>query len=480
MRAAALCVLFLAFCLPGWCDEPGAGEFDFGFVASRYRDAGGELRFKVLGPFVEAANSEGGASLWAVRPLFSGVYDPVAERLKQEYLWPVGAAKAFKTEREWRILLLFYLDYDFTDPHSRYHARLLPIYFQGRDIHKQSYFAIFPLGGSVHDFLGRDEINFFLFPLWDDNRINEVRTRDILWPIYSRTVGDGIYRFRVFPFYGRSMEKDRMEKRFLMWPFWTWAHYKFRGSYGTGYVVWPLWGHIDLSDQKTWFFLPPLIRFSWGQQQNYGYCPWPFVQWSSGRTRKFYLWPLWGHKTARGIKSSFFLWPVFYTERIDRGDQIGQRFLAMPIVQSEIRTQREKDAAGRPVVVSRYHKVWPLLSYQQEGADRRFRFLELWPLRSTGPVERSWAPLWTLYSHTGVGPNVDDELLWGLARRRLRDGKMYSYSVFPVVSWQRDRRAGDAREWSLFKGLLGYRRDGTQKSFRVLYFLRFGGKEKPS
>ena len=51
-------------------------------------------------------------------------------------------------------------------------------------------------------------------------------------------------------------------------------------------------------------------------------------------------------------------------------------------------------------------------------------------------------------------------------------------SLWPLWYWQRDDRIRAEREWSVLHGLLGYRREGTQKSFRVLYLLRFGGKEK--
>ena len=118
------------------------------------------------------------------------------------------------------------------------------------------------------------------------------------------------------------------------------------------------------------------------------------------------------------------------------------------------------------------------MSYMQEGGNKRFRVLELWPLRNTGPVEREYAPIWTLYTHTLMGDSYDDELLWGLYRCRKRGADYRSVSLFPVVSWTRDDRDGNRREWSVLKGLLGYKRDGTQKSVRVLYLLNFGGKEK--
>ena len=57
---------------------------------------------------------------------------------------------------------------------------------------------------------------------------------------------------------------------------------------------------------------------------------------------------------------------------------------------------------------------------ERVGDQSRFRTLLLWPLRHTAPVEREYAPLWTIYQHTRAGANTDDEVLWGLFRHQRR------------------------------------------------------------
>ena len=177
-------------------------------------------------------------------------------------------------------------------------------------------------------------------------------------------------------------------------------------------------------------------------------------------------------------RSAFFLWPIFRTERLDRGDAYSRRFMAVPFYYSEVRKQHPRDSTFKPKVVSRYHKLWPLMSYEREDDNKRFRCLDLWPLRNTGSVEREYAPIWTLYSHSVVGGSCDDELLWGLYRNRKRGNDFRSVSLFPLASWTRDDRDTERREWSLLKGLVAYEQEGTQTSWRVLYFLRIGAKEK--
>ncbi|MFH0953576.1 MAG: hypothetical protein V1873_04535 [Verrucomicrobiota bacterium] len=473
----AAAAFLLAVPVRGAGTEPRT--FDWGFIASRQVDVNGDLRLKLLGPFFESAVSTNGLLFWAFRPVYGSVRDPADQHAVKDILWPVAYDLQFRNEHGWRFLLAFYKNFDVTVPEPRYRFWILPIYFQGRDKHGQSYVGVFPLGGQVNEILGRDEATFFLFPLTMYSSINKVETRDVLWPIYSRTEGKGIYRFRVFPFYSRAIHRDLWEKRFILWPFWTWAHYHYPRSSGTGYIVFPLWGHFDLQDQKAWLVFPPLFRFSWGQRMNYSYCPWPFFQMSSGEIEKLYFWPLWGRKTMPGLKTTFFLWPIFRTEKVDRGDAVARRFMAVPFVQTEVLTKRPEAKGEKGEVVSRYFKLWPLFRYQREGSARHFRFLELWPLRHTAPVERCYAPLWTLYSHAAVGDSVGNEVLWGLYRSSRRGSEERSVSLFPLAEWSRDSRGEGRREWAVLKGLVGYRREGTQRTLRVLYWpVHFGPKEK--
>ena len=469
-------VLFLSFPVAQASSPDQPLEYDWGPLVSRHTDVNGDLRFRFLGPFFEWAQSPQGDRLWAVRPFHGSAWDAKAERKVSEFLWPIEQGKRFRNEFSRRFLLAYYLDYDTTAPKSQYHFWILPLYFQGRDIHGKNYLALFPIGGSIRDFLMRDKIYFVLFPLYAYSSINEVKTYDALWPIYSKTEGKGIKKFRIFPFYGRNLHRGWFEKRFVLWPIWTWGKYRMPGSSGSGYVVFPLWGHMKLEDQESWLFVPPFVRFSKGQRLNYVYC-WPFFVKRSGEVEQLYFWPLWGRKSMKGCRTSFFLWPIFRTERLDRGNEVGKRFLALPFLQSEIRRDRTNVVDGKKVVTYRYRKLWPLCSYIEDRDSKRFRFLDLWPLKDTAPVERCYAPFWTLYVHLRHGDAYSDEALWGLFRRQREGTRVYDVSLFPLFSWRRDDRDDGTRQWSVLKGLIGYKREGAQRTVRLLYFIRMENQE---
>lgn len=478
-RSALLLGLLLATSFEAAGDPPR--EFDWGPLASRQIDINGDVRFRLLGPIVERTTSVRDQQLSAFRPLYSRATDPESGWEFHDYLWPLGLSKSIGDEYEWRFTLAYYWNHDTTSEDPRRRFWLFPILFWGRSADHETYRAVFPLGGRIEDVLLRDEVFFILFPLYARSELGPIESKSWLWPVVSRTEGKGIYRFRLFPFYGRAKHREEFRKRFIMWPIWTSSEFYYPSSSGSGYILFPLYGHMDLSDQESWLFLPPFFRFTRSERLNLTYCPWPFFQKTSGETEKLYLWPLWGRKRTPGTRSGFVLWPLYLSWDVDRGGTVTHRRQLTPFWHASADRLRLSTGEESEEVASSYKKLWPVFSAQREGESYRYRALELWPMRKNyGSIERGWAPLWTVWSRAGNAEGWDTEFLWGLYRRQRQGAGFNRVSLFPLVSWERDDRPGEtpSREWSLLKGLVGYRREDTQRSFRVLYFLTFGGKNE--
>ncbi len=449
-------------------------------MASRLTDIDGRERLRVLGPLYERAVSADG-DLRAVRPFWAHENQLTNGWSRDDYLWPLGFGKEFNREHTVQFGLVRWTDFDVGDPESRYRFWLFPLYFQGRDAKGQDYTAVFPLGGSIHEFLMQDEIDFALFPVWLRHSVNGIGTDNVLFPIYAHTDEKGIYRDRVFPLYGYLKHRGQFEKRFILWPFWTQARYDYRQSQGYGYVFFPFWGHIRLTDQEQWMVLPPLFRFARGQQMNETLAPWPFFQYQSGKRRRLYLFPFYGRKSWPERDRMFVLWPVGWRFKSTAGDSTVRNYRVLPFFYYDTRRLRHP-AAGEDDLRARRFECWPLASWQRAGEDRQFQCLDLWPGRDPEPVARSWAPLWTLAGYRARGEDSDLEVLWGLLRRAHRDGAMSRTSLFPLVEWERDRRDGaDAHAWSVLKGLIGYERAERASTVRLLYVIRIHrGETAPS
>jgi hypothetical protein len=413
-----------------------------------------------LFPFYDNAQTAQG-SFFAVRPFYSHTVIETGEI--RDYFWPLYSRKEFKDEQSSRAMFFWYTHkFPGKEASPRDRNWLLPVYFQGRDVNGKGYFALFPLGGTIKEFLGRDEIMFVLFPVYGNSRINEVKTTSVFWPIYSRTRGEGIQRDRVFPIYGKSVLDGKYEKHFVCWPFWTSAEYFYPGDSGKSWLLFPICGRSKLEHERTVWVIPPFFRFTKGDRQDRILCPWPFFQKMDSKWHdKFYIWPLWGEdQYADGLNHrTFLLWPFLWSEKTEQSGLTKVRRMALPFLYFERGFLREEgvEKDDRKVVFN-YWKIWPLMSWQREDQVSRFRMLELWPIKNSPPVERNWAPLWTLYKRTNADGIVRKDVLW--------------------FAWHSENEPLiERKEWSLLKGLLAYKGEGQKKSYRFLYFMRLGDGE---
>ncbi len=465
--------------------EAGTNRLDWAPLVSRDTDVTGAARRRMLGPFFEERQAADGKSLWAIHPLVSTIRDPSDQRSETDVVWPLLISKRHRDFWQWRFAVLgLYRDYDVTDAESRYGMWFLPVYFQGRDQDRQPYLAVFPLGGKISGLLLWDRVWFVLFPLYGHAEIGEVTTDAYLWPFYMTTRAPDIRRASVFPFYGYSARANDFEKRYVLWPFWTSGRYFYEKSQGSSWILFPLLGHIKLSDQESWMFLPPFTRFSRGKSLRQVNCPWPIFQYAAGDIEKLYFWPVVGYKVIGDTETAFLFWPIGITSRQATPQGVNRRYFMVPILYSETLTRRDPapadpaaaQAAGAAgpgeVIASRKFKLWPLFIYRRAGSQSFFGFPSLFPYRDYDMIERNYAPLWTLYSHATGGEVTEDELLWGLVQYRRSSAGLLQTSLFPLFSVEREQR-GAGVEWSVLKGLIGRERDGDRMRLRLLYFFRW-------
>jgi len=450
---------------------------DLGPLYYRGAGVGGTARQTAGGPVFESLRAPSGPAFAAVRPLYSRVSNLPRDRALCEVLWPIGVFQSRGDERAWRVLTVFGFQADAGDPSARRFTWVLPVVFTGRDADGRGYFALFPLGGQVRDILTYDSATFALFPLYAHTRQDDAEAHHVLWPLLSWGGGDGTRHVRVFPLYGESEHEGRWRKRFVCWPVWTSARYAYPGSEGGGFILFPLFGHAAVGDEtETWMVLPPFFRYSRGPRHTALNAPWPFVRYETGVLERFYLWPLWGRRTIGPVRSWFALWPIVSGERIERRSETAKRFLLLPFVQHETVHAVDPAAGEAAAPHERNLKLWPLFRYERRGEDRRWRILDLWPLKHADSIDRNYAPFWTLARHAEVDGTREDEVLWGLYRRRREEDGARSLSLFPLYASSCADAAGAEEvesEWRVLMGLLGCRREGLRRTWRLLYWLRW-------
>ncbi len=447
---------------------------DWGPLYSRMTDLEGRDRQRILGPLLERSLGPTNQTLHAVRPLYAREREATGWT-HHDLLYPLGTGSTLGNDTEWRVLVGWYQDYDTSNPASAWRLMVLPIYFQGRTREGDHYFAIFPIGGTIGDFLFRDRIDFALFPLWMRSEVRGIETVNWLFPVFARTDDPRLRQLRIFPFYGRTQRRDYYRKRFVLWPIWTDAVWTYRNSHGRGFVFFPFYGRLQLSDQSSWMVFPPFFRHSWSAQLSSGFYPWPFVQVESGTREKFYLWPLFGYRAQAGYRYRFLLWPLIHQTRTDRGDRDLHTFKALPFVYHETERIRYPDPSRKAPPPAGRFELWPLGAWDRPSAGpERVRVPDLWPGRNMPAIDRSWAPWWTLYRLDRRGPDADSEALWGFYRHIRRGDQASHLSLFPLFERTRDERAGTSHaSWSILKGLLAREEDDGRARVRLLYVFTF-------
>lgn len=447
-----------------------APVYDAGCIVSDRSDLYGHAQFRALGPLVEWTR-DGTTSLSGIRPFYTLERD-ARDREVLDVLWPLATFRWWEGETDWRVLVAFGSIAKNTDPDSARHAWLFPVLFWGRDAEGRNYQALFPIGGTIREFMGRD-VSFVLFPLYSHSTLNDLETQNFLYPLISWTTGDNLHKFRVFPLYGRSVKKDDYDKRFVMWPFWTSAHYSRPGVRGSGFVLFPFYGHLKLENQESWMVLPPLNRWTKSKKQTGGYFLWPFIHIGSGETDRLQVWPLGGYKRTANETTRFALWPIVQSRHTARPAGDANYFRIFPLYYSFRQTVTNTVSGMEPC---RSVCLWPLFDYDRTGDRARVRVIDLWPPQNTPGIERNLAPLWTLYRFERTPRGQEHEILWGLAHWERTASGVKSGSVFPVATWATDGAAGTVRRWDVLKGLVGYERHGNARRFRALYLFTWGAK----
>jgi len=219
---------------------------------------------------------------------------------------------------------------------------------------------------------------------------------------------------------------------------------------------------------------------------------WPFVghrvDRNKGQEAMWYFWPFVGRRTGEQIDGRYF-WPVYTTERRGKshrvkfvwpigwwnraeieGEEFGEFYIA-PVFSSQWRGGRED---GR-----RSWMVWPLVKYRREkDGEVAVEFPSLLPRLHFGPWERNYAPFFRLFEYHR---SAEGKRSWRVFRRLIRvdRGPEDRYiEVTPLFRFSSHGGEKPESGWSVLKGLVGSERRAGRKSWRFLYFLRTGGREK--
>lgn len=441
-------------------------------VDYRRSDATDYTSLSLLGPFL-SFERKGSEREYALRPLYFRAADPEEEISFSELLYPVGSRKDGPEHTSFQGVRLLSYDADEREGGKEKEFMLFPFLFSGTSPDGEDYFAFFPIGGKLVDKFWRDEIRFALFPIYGRTERKGTVVTNILWPVFAKVEGEREKGIKLWPLYGASRKEGVYEKRFFLWPVF------FREDLGLDTdnprhrrAAFPLYLEEESPrlSSRTWLW--PFFSHVENREKDYEEWnfPWPLLRRTTGSYREgVRALPLYADEKVGATRKRWFLWPVYKIEEIRTETMDRRRDRVLFFLYSDL-----KEAKGE-VEKSHLRRIalWPLFTYEREGAVSRFHTLSLlepfFPDR--GGVERNWSPLYRLYQRKwDEQGNEVSSLLWNLYWKERR-GDDVAMEFFPLFFFRRE--GGEGTELSLLKGALRYR--GGEKGRKVhLLFLPWG------
>lgn len=320
-----------------------------------------------VGPFFERDQESG---FTAVRPFWSET--PATT----DCVWPLGTWHSNEGQFWYRFLFLAY-------GHEK-SFNFFPLWFSETDrTIGDFHWALFPVCGSHPHMLFMDDIHFAMWPAYMDYSVKGVRSRAVLWPIFSwkeeprEAVG-------VWPLFGWSRLRESTH-RYALWPVLTWAdHREDRDTSGKGKcgMLWPLFGAVERERERQVLILPPL--FSWAEtpETRRLRCPWPLVDIELGPKRdRWSVWPI-VERSVQKRYSDGAAEDVIWRFGWQLAEKTNSRFSFFPFL----------------TVENDFLRVWPFWSRRVSDGRETVKVLDLIPVRNADGFARNWEPFWSLYS----------------------------------------------------------------------------------
>ncbi|MCK5834530.1 MAG: hypothetical protein KAG98_02195, partial [Lentisphaeria bacterium] len=157
-----------------------------------------------VGPLFESSTDlSTGSTLSAVRPFFSFWNDSSQEIDNWDLLWPIGERDVTTLKNKSRILIFGQTEeFRALTRESFYHSYWMwPLVWFKAETDQPFSTMIIPFYGNYNHFLLSNQADFILFPIYSRFQRKEVVSTNWFWPIYNKTEGDRVSRFRIFPFY---------------------------------------------------------------------------------------------------------------------------------------------------------------------------------------------------------------------------------------------------------------------------------------
>jgi hypothetical protein len=391
---------------------------------------------------------------------------------KVQFLWPLYLFRRQDKDVTIRIFpfYTYWRDvYEYADSiETNMQYMLFPIIYGGESTEEGGYFAVFPVGGKIKHFLGRDQIDFILFPLYLSYAKDSVRQRNFVWPVLSFTHGGEYNGFRLWPIYGYFQKENEYRNTFAAWPIYNYQQYDLdKEQPGERLFIFPFYARDDGARRHYRAIIWPFFTYEQNIAGNYveKANPWPFIVMSRGDVYRTQYWPFYGHTMTEDAESTFVAWPFWHRRWYETPDGVKRQSMLLPVFASQTEFSQDQK------ILFHKSRLWPLWRFRRyEDGSSNFRMLSLLWFDDEPGFERQYSPLWTLYERTSApGGYVSTYALWRLYRHR--ETPVETESQVPLLFTSQRDNERDIEDLRILGGFFGKHREGSKENLRLLYFI---------
>jgi len=416
-----------------------------------------------LGPFF-IWKRDSTRSQWGIRPLLYWTEDEIEPLKRFEFVYPFGKYQIKEGDKKGYLFpLSLYREEEF-DEKKKWDFQFFP-FFMGETEKGKDYFGIFPIFGTLLDRYGKDEIRFYLWPIYSESTSEGVRKTNVLWPLFSFIEGENKRGYRFWPIYGQREEVGVSYSEFFLWPIFL----KQRKGLDTDdpieeSMVFPFYISKESKSFESKTYLWPF--FSHTIDRSTGFeawdFPWPIFQSLKGENLKgMRISPFYGYKEKEGVmRRVFILYPLYQLEE-DRIDDLQEKTVRILLL-SRIRIGESNEGTEK----MRSLRIWPFFDYEKEEAGHtRLSIFYLFPFKDEG-FERNLFPLFRIFRwEKDPKKGISTNLFWGFYKRVKRE-EADSWEIAHLVGMKREK---GVKTISFLKGLFRYQSDGKNADLRLFY-----------
>ncbi len=418
----------------------------------RYQTWHGEREIDALGPLFSYTSGPK-HKLFAFRPLFS--YERNDQTVSWDIFYPVIWYKKDSSGTSFHF-------FPFISTGTNY-KEIFP-FFWGKTREGERYGGFFPFYGKMKQRYDRDEIEFFLWPLYIHSSKGEFHTTHFLWPVFTFTNGPQRRAFKFFPLYGYDTKEGEFEKHYLFWPIFIWQKTRLNTDRPQSYFsVFPFWVSEKSPEMCSYTFLWPFFRYYRNRYYRHYDFPWPLLGYSRDKAVKsFSLLPLVKYEESKHQKSVFLFYPLYkYEIEKKKNETITTTYILF--------INRYERWFKNGKLYFKLVRFWPFFYYRLDEDREKTYFPAIIPIEDPG-FERVLAPIFRIYYHEkDSAGNVYTTWFWGLYSYH-KEGKKETYHLFPLFNWE---KTPEKKRLSLLAGLFQSITNKKSHYLKVLYLFNF-------